>query len=391
MIATRWRLLVSFGTGVGVTMVVFALIAGGGDDEAPRASAPTDDLETEATTTVVAAPTVAATQIGASPAVERSPLPLPLEQHDDYREYTSAELTAAGFVDSGSFIKVPYNPSPAVRATYRAGFTALEMTAAGYVDLNPDGWHPGHPPDGGFSSTLAAGFIARVDGVQLYAVVSSRWSLSQGTTGLVPVGTEGLTFYAVDGGKPHLILDVTTFAREQIPAIVDVRGHLWVRLEPLPPGPTADDTGERLRVRDATTTFGPLPPGVGNWPNLTWCEGSSCVAILHLHTGGGLAAITDGPATCEAAEDSLIIELTTAAWTLRFAGAPPNAMAVPPCKRGFPRDVTVGELLSSHPSWETSAFAPKGTQLHVAADGEGMLYIDVQRAIATCPPCYTGS
>ena len=318
-------------------------------------------------------------------------LPLPFDQHEDYREYTPAQLREAGFIDTGAFIVIPLNPLPVAYSSYRAGFTALQITEAGFVDLGPDGWHRGMRPDQAWSSVSAVGLTATVEGVKLYAVFSAQRGLRGPTamTQLLAVGGDGLAFYSINDQKPEVILDVTTDSFEQIPAVVDIRGHVWVRLDPISEGPLASDTGELPNITNATT-FGPLPAGVGNWQNLTWCEGGPCTATLHLHTGGGLAAVSEGRATCTRG-DTLTIELTTATFRLRFIGATPNAMSVPDREDGFPRDVAAGEMLSRHPSWEVSAFGPDGSQIGVASDRDRMLYVDVENSIDVCPPCYTGS
>jgi len=317
---------------------------------------------------------------------------LPFAQHADYREYQPIDLSAAGFVDTGAFIEMPYNPLPAARSSYRAAFTAIEVVDAGYLNLQPDGWHRGFRPGEGWSSTQAIGLTAEVQGVALYATFSAGWGVNGAspTTQLLPTGQSQVGFYPLAEGGPVVLLAVQNRANDRVPAIVDVRGHLWIRPEPIDEGPTANDTGERLEFASATT-FGPLPKGVGNWQNLTWCGGPApCIAILHLHEGGGLAAVADGIATCEDG-DQLTVKLTTDAFTLRFVGATPNAMSVPNCEDGFPRTVSAGEMLSKHPSWEVSAFAPDGRPIGVASDRTHMLYVGVERTIEVCPPCYTGS
>ena len=330
---------------------------------------------------------------------------------------------AAGFVDTGPFIQVAViqgaSNSPSVaRASYRAGFTALLIDAAGSVDAQSGVWRLALGSAQGWDHRRAASLTATIEGAPLYAVFSAEWGKigPVATTELVTFSNQELAFYPLAGQPPEVILAVRSGASEQIPAIVDVLGHLWVRLNPLPPGPTADDTGERLDIRDALV-LGPLSAGSDSaarlwvqldpvpagpvvndsagpsesWASSTWCEGGTCVAIVHMRGGPGLAAVAAGTATCEPGDEALTIDLSTVAVTLSFEGRHPNAGSLSSCANDFPRAVLAGQLLSPHESWRVSAFAPDGTQLGVAADSHRMLYIDVQQAISACPPCYTGS
>ena len=396
-------------------LLIFAPTAGS-DSEGTPASSEVSTPSASPASGVTPAPPAVGAQAAGPPPMALSTLPLPFEQHEDYREYTSDQLAAAGFVDTGPFIEVASNPLPVARASYRAGFTALRIDAAGSVAAQSDVWRLALRSDQGWDLRRAAGLTATIDGVPLYAVFSAEWGKigPVATTELVTFGNQELAFYPLASQPPEVILAVRSGASEQIPAIVDVLGHLWVRLNPLPPGPTADDTGERIDISDALA-LGPLAAGrqsaarlwvqldpvpagpVVNdsagppegWASSTWCEGGPCVAIVHMRGGPGLAAV--GTATCEAGAEALTIDLSTEAVTLRFVGRHPNAGSLSSCANDFPRAVVAGQLLSPHGSWRVSAFTSEGTQLGVAADRQRMLYIDVQQAISTCPPCYTGS
>ncbi len=320
--------------------------------------------------------------------------PLPFAQHADYRGYEREELAAAGFVDTGAFIAVPFNPAPVTRASYRAGFTAIEVAAAGYVDLDGERWHRGLPPGAAWSSTSAVGLTATVAGVPLYATFSSEWGVTGSRGGgsrLLPTGGGELGFYAADDSAPVMMLQVKTADGEFVPAITDTRGRLWVRLAPVEDGPIAEDTGELLDV-GGVSVFGPVPKGLGNWRNLTWCEGGeACIAILHVHDGGGLPAVTDGVASCSEGAEGLTVELRTDVFTLTFERTTGASASVGGCDGAFPRAVTAGEVLSRYPSWLVDAVDANGAALGVASDAGRMLYVGVERTIATCPPCFTGS
>jgi DNA-binding CsgD family transcriptional regulator len=361
------------GTGIALAATVIAFARGG---EPPPASALATAREPAAE-----APSVQA---------------LPFEQHADFREYARDQLLAAGFVDTGQFIRVPYNPYPAAMSSYRAAFTTVEVAADGYVEFDGQPWRPGQLPEtGGWASVNAIGLTAEIDGAPIYLILSSEWGVAGGVraTRMMRVGESSIAFFAADlTAAPNVIVAATDAAGRPIPAIVDVRGDLWLRVARVPTGPTANDTGELL-FTDHATALGPMPEGVGNWSNLTWCAGATCYAVIHVHTGGGLPTLVDGVATCEEGENSLAIQIAGDSFVVRFEAGRPNAMAVPGCEPGFPRSVSAGELLSKHPSWVVTAFDADGRQLDVAADDRGgMLYMGVDPpAIRSCPPCYTGN
>ena len=392
------RLLFAAITGVVAlgALLLFAPTAGSDGEPAPAASEASTPRASPTVSATAPLPAASAQPAGPPP-VALSPLPLPFEQHEDYREYTPEQLAAAGFVDTGAFIRVASisggsDPPPVARASYRAGFTALRIDAAGSIAAQSGVWRLGLRTDDGWDRRRAAGLTATIGGVQLHAVFSAEWGRigPVAATELMSFSNQELAFFSLDGQQPELILAVRSSPSDQIPAVVDVLGHLWVRLNPLPDGPTAEDTGERLDIGDAVA-LGPLAAASERWASSTWCEGGPCIAIVHQRDGAGLAAVAAGRATCETGDEALTIKLSTMAATVRFEGRHPDADALSSCANDFPRDVATGELLSPHGSWRISAFAPDGTQLGVAADRGRMLYIDVHPTIIACPPCYTGS
>ena len=342
-------------------------------------------------------PPTSALATAREPAAEaRSVQALPFEQHADFREYSRDQLLAAGFVDTGRFLTVPNNPYPTARSSYRALLTTVEVVADGYVEFEGRPWRIGQFPEtGGWSSATATGLAAEVEGSRFYLVFSGEWGFVGGErrTNVMKVGESAMAFFSADQSiAPNVIVAATDDQGRPVPVIVDARGNLWLRPTPTPIGPSANDTGELLST-DHAVALGPLPLGVGNWSNLTWCQDGPCRAVIHVHTGGGLPTLVDGVATCEEGVGSLVIQIAGDSFVVRFEAGRPNAMAVPGCEPGFPRSVSAGELLSKHPSWVVTAFDAGGRQLDVAADDRGgMLYIGVDPpAIRSCPPCYSGN
>lgn len=384
-----WLIIAGAG---GAALVIAAVLLATRSDGEPRT-----EVGGTATFIAVAAATTSPANATAAPSSVRatveptvapvSAAPLSLAQHGDFRGYERDELSAEGFVDTGTFIAIPFNRLPAARSSFRAGFTAVEALEAGYLNLQAEGWHRGFPPGGGFSSTQAVGLTADVAGQALFMTFSSAPTLDANSqTRLLPAGSGALSFYATDDGAPVVILAVRTADGRPVPAVVDLLGKLWVRPAPVPAGPTADDTGELLEVA-AAVVFGPLdPPRI--LPNRTVCGGRvACVAVVHHQTEGGLVSLAAGTASCTSGED-VVVELSTDEFTLRFQ----RLELLPPgrgedCVGEFPRAVAAGDELSQHGSWEVKAFAPDGAPLHVAAGDGPTIYVGVERTIETCTPC----
>lgn len=378
----------------GMSLVLFVACQGTAGEpmiEPTEASSATGVASPAVTGTVS---TVTATEVTPTSTVTVvAPEGLPFEQHADYREYESAELAGAGFVDTGAFLLISANRTPAAEVSYRAGFTAVRAYSDGYVSFAGSSmWSPG-TSRASWSSSSAVGLKAEVEGQTLYLTFSAEWGLVGGApmTRLIKAGLQGVAFYSVDpeDRRPELIVAVTDAEGLRYPAIIDTFGHLWVRPAPMLGGPVANDTGELLGVATAER-LGPFPRGIGNWQHLTWCEGEACIVVLR--SAGGLNAPSAGTASCTGGEDGIGIDFEAGGQRVHFQSA--GIMGGPPprdCDEGFPRDVVDGERLSKSTVWIVTAFDSSGAQIDVVADGE-WLYIDIApRAITECPPCFTGT
>ncbi len=377
----------------------------GSDAEATPTVAVTSTATRTPTATEVATPRVVGTAEGVATATPGplATVPLPLEQHGELREYEPLLLEAAGFVNTGTLIAVPFNRVPAARSSFRAGFSVVETLEAGYFNLREEGWHRGVPPGGGVSSTQVIGLTATVEGRPLYLTVRPASVDGEVTTRLLGAGRGELAFYATDDARPLLTLEVGTFRPgppaelAPVPAIVDRFGRLWVRPAPVSGEPIATDTGELLGVAGATV-LGPL-----DWPrfltNETRCgDQPACTAVIHQQVRGGLHALAAGTAECDPGE-GVTVELTTDRYQLRFTPVPlpfPPSDLAADCVGAFPREVAAGDLLSERGSWEVSGTGTDGAALHVAvgrttAESGPMLYVGVERTIEQCSPCFTGA
>lgn len=385
--------------GLGAVIVVVAIIGGGGESDGGASVVVPD----EATVVVTERAEVAATAVVAAtdvaPASTATPVAegLPFEQHAEYRGYEAAELEAAGFVDTGAFLRVPFNRWPIGESSYRAGFTGVRASGDGFVSVGgeSDAWSGGFPPGGGWSGGNAIGLKATVDGQELYLTFGG----GSGVRGLnasarvMWAGESSVAFYEQDAeiDGPILMIAVTDAAGGRYPAIVDDLGHLWVRLVPLlsgPDEPIAYDTGEQLSVEGA---LGPLPAWPGGIADLTWCEGGTCFAVNH--SGVGLRAPIDGWASCTEGDDGVAVDLEAGGYRIRFQSTRVNDARPPTaCDEGFPRDVREGETLSGFPTWTVTAFDGSSVQVNVAVGTEWYFWVDVQPpAITECPPCRAGN
>lgn len=382
----------------GVSLVLFVACQGRAGEPTiePTGASAASTATAVASTGLVTGTDVAATSTVTATSVA-VPEGLPFAQHAEYREYESAELAAAGFVDTGEFLRVPGNPFPIAESSYRAGFTAVRASGDGFVsfDGEPDVWSGGFPPGGGWSGGNAIGLKATIGGRALYLTFSGEWGIAGGdsTTRIMQTGNDSAAFYALGSNRTrptNLMVGVADAEGRRYPVIVDSSGHLWVRVAPILAGPVANDTGELVGVGSAER-LGPLPGAVGNWRNLTWCDGGTCLAVIHTHDGGGLPAPVSGTATCQDDVEA-VIELDSGRYRLVFEAALAFGSSAARCGDRFPREVVEGELLSRHPSWEVTAFGADGEQLNVVADREWMLYIGADEPeITECPPCYTGN
>ncbi len=340
-------------------VAVGLLVATACDATSGEATVPARVSSATATEIATATAAVAVEATGVAPTSEVAAAGLPFEQHAEYREYGAPELAAAGFVDTGRFLRVPFNPYPAAESSYRAGFTAVRVATDGFISFDGESsaWSAGFPPGRGWSGGNAIGLKTTVDGQELYLTFSGEWGISGGNpmTTILGTGAAGAAFYSkVVHGRPVVMVSVADVDGGRYPAVVDTFGHLWVRMAPIIEAPVANDTGELFGVGSAER-LGPLPGAVGNWQNLTWCDGGKCLAVVHTHDRAGLPAPLDGTATCQGGEET-VIELDSGRYRLVFEAALAFGSSAARCGDGFPREVMEGELLSRHPSWEVTAF-----------------------------------
>ncbi len=378
---------------VGAVVVMVAIIGSGGGGSVVATAGAT----VEVTPTAI----VAATDV--APTSEVAAAGLPFEQHAEYRGYEAAELEAAGFVDTGAFLRVPGNPFPTAESSYRAGFTGVRVADAGMVTVEVAGiWSFGLIQGAAPSTQTGIKLVGDVGSGRVQLTLSGELGTLQqmpvgqavpAPTRIMRVGADGVAFYLDGGGpedrRPQLILDVGDREGRSYPAIVDTWGRLWVRAAPVVDGAVVPATGEALRITEGTLIaweIGPSPQG-----HRSWCppEGG-CFTILE--SALGLRAPADGLLSCVAGSSGDLAFLVEAGgYRIEYAPLAPLSVEVPvSCEGAMPRAITERDVLSEHFRWMVTATDTNGDVAHVVPGGEfGFEYwVGVEApTITSCPPC----
>ena len=383
-------------------VVAMAVIGGGsgGDSAAPLP---------EATVVVTPEPEVTPTAIVAAtdvaPASTATPVAagLPFEQHAEYRGYGAEELAAAGFVDTGAFLRVPGRPYPVAESSYRAGFTGVRVADAGMVTVDVGGiWSFGLIQGAAQSTQTGIKLVGDVGSERVQLTLSGElgtlqlMAVAQAVpvpTRIMRVGTDGAAFYLDGGGpddrRPQLILHVGDGEGRSYPAVIDTWGRLWVRSAPVVDGPVVPATGEALGITEGTLIAWEIAPTQQG--HRSWCppEGG-CYTIIE--SALGLRAPADGRLSCVAGSSGDLAFLVEAGgYRIEYAPLAPLSAEVPvSCEGAMPRAITEREALSEHFRWMVTATDTNGDVAHVVAGGEfGFEYwvgVDAP-TITTCPPC----